>query len=189
MVNRCRSCSRHRPPTSLFNPAVLPPDRRSAPYATAARQTLNNDVASWYAGGTPTETVMLADLESPAAYNRRVDYCRQVQEQYGADLLPGSDSGPNWAGTLEALRSVDRLVQVLPKVPAPLQEALSAEGGLNRPALAQAAKTLAEQAAALRQYVDVLAQDYDIGEIAEAPGGQVRIAAEKLTHWIEAQIN
>src|SRR5262249_21155304 len=129
---------------------------------------------------------LLGDLAKLAAYHRRVHYLRQVREQYAADLPPGADGEPDWDGTLEALRSLDRLEQ-LTKVPAALQSALCTADGVDRPALAGAARELAEQGAALRRDLEEVTGEYDFAEVTDGAPGQVRLTAGALAAWVEAQ--
>jgi very-short-patch-repair endonuclease len=149
-----------------------------------AWRSFKDEVSGWYAGQVPGASGVVDDLGKLASYHRRTDYCRQVEQQYAADLLVGDDGGPDWAGTLEALRSVDRLEQ-LTKVPPALQAALSEGDGVDRPALATAARSLAEQHAALRQHLEALAREYDLAEVMEGATGKVRLSARDLVSWLQ----
>src|SRR5439155_2030970 len=109
-----------------------------------------------------------------------------VQEQYAAEMLPGPGGEPDWEGTREALRALDRLGQ-RGKVPPKLQEALSSEDGLDRAALAFAAAELVRQVASLRQAVEACGLDHDLGPVLEEPAHQIRCAAADLAMWSEGQ--
>lgn len=88
------------------------------------------EVTRWYTGEVPNTDALLDDLAKVAAYHRRVDYCRQVEEQYAADLILNGGGKPDWDSTLAGLGEVDRLEkQLLGKIPPVLQEALSTGGG------------------------------------------------------------
>jgi hypothetical protein len=143
-------------------------------------------VTAWYAGDVPKTPALLEDLRKLAGYHRGIDYCRQVREQYAAELLVGADGEPDWGGTLEALGAVDRLEQLV-KVPASLRAALSAEGGLDRPALAAAGRLLAQQAMSLRQHLEATSREYDLREVTDGAPHQVRVTARDLAVWLEAQ--
>jgi hypothetical protein len=151
-------------------------------------RSFKNQAVSWYAGEIPATAALLDDLGKLAAYHRRIGYCRQVREQYAADVLVGSDAEPDWQGTLEALSSVDRLEQLVKISPA-LQAVLSAEGSLDRPALAAAAKALAAQVAALRHQLEMASRVYDFGEVAEGAPHHIRLTARDLGTWLQNQLN
>jgi very-short-patch-repair endonuclease len=150
------------------------------------RWSVKAEVTGWYTGEAPKTAGLLEDLGKLAAYHRRAEYCRQVQEQYAADLLTGENGQPDWPATLEALRSVDHLEQ-LTKIPAALQSALSAEKGLDRSALAGAAKALAEQGTAFRQHLEAVAKEYDVGQVTDRQSGQVRLTTRELAAWLDTQ--
>jgi very-short-patch-repair endonuclease len=149
--------------------------------------SLKGRVGGWYVEEPPKTRALLADLARLAGYHRRLDYCQQVQAQYADDLAAGAAGEVAWDKTLRALESVDRLER-LTKIPAKLQTALSAEGGLDRGALAAAARALAEQVGFLRQRLEAVAQDYDLAEVTDGPPGQVRLTARDLATWLEAQV-
>jgi very-short-patch-repair endonuclease len=143
-------------------------------------------VTVWYTGQVPNTPALLDDLRKLAGYHRHIDYCRQVREQYAAELLVGADGETDWDGVLEALGAVDRLEQLV-KVPASLRAALSAEGGLNRSALATAGRFLAQQATSLRQHLEATSREYDLREVTDGAPHQVRVTARDLAAWLEAQ--
>jgi very-short-patch-repair endonuclease len=149
-------------------------------------RSLRARAAAWYTGDVPTTAALLDDLTKLAAYHRRIDYCRQVREQYAAELLAGHDGEPDWEGTLAALDAVDRLEQ-LGKLPAALQVVLTEQGGLDRKSLAAAARTLAEHAASLRAQLEVASRDCDLREVSEGAPHQVRLTARDFTAWLAAQ--
>jgi very-short-patch-repair endonuclease len=148
--------------------------------------SLKAEVVGWYTGEAPKTAALLADMGKLAAYHRRIDYCRQVREQYAGDLLAGGDGEPDWDRTLEVVRSMDRLEQ-LTRAPAALQATLSEEGRLDRRALAASAKGLADQAAALCRHLELVARDYDLAEVTDGTPGQVRLTAGQLASWLETQ--
>jgi very-short-patch-repair endonuclease len=148
--------------------------------------SLKAQVAAWYAHGTPKTAVLLDDLDKLAAYHRHIDYCRQVREQYAAELVPNEEGQPDWGGTLEGLRSVDRLEQ-LGDIPATLQAMLSTNG-IDREALAVAAAALGHRAASLRQQLKAVGQDYDFGEVRDASSRRFKLAARDLAAWLGAQL-
>jgi very-short-patch-repair endonuclease len=150
--------------------------------------SLKAEVTGWYTGEAPKSTALMEDMAKLAAYHRRNDYCQQVRQHYAADLLMGSDGEPDWERTLEALQAVDCLEEMT-KIPAPLQSALCAEGGLDRAALAGASKVLAEQVTALRKHLETLAGEYDFGEVTDGSPGRVRLKARELVDWLGAQID
>jgi very-short-patch-repair endonuclease len=148
--------------------------------------SVKGQVAAWYTGEVPKTPALLDDLGKLAAYHRRLDYCRQVREQYAADLILGADGQPDWNATLEGLASVDGLEQLV-KVPAPLQALLSEDPGPDRPALATAANRLDQQAVSLRRQLEAVATQYDLGEVAEGAPHHVRVTARELMAWLEHQ--
>jgi very-short-patch-repair endonuclease len=149
-------------------------------------RSLKAEASGWYTGEPPKTTALLDDLGKVAGYHRRIDYCREVREQYAADLLVDGEGKPDWDGTLEALRSLDRMEQLIPKIPADLQADLSSENGLDRPALAAAGRVLAEQVASLRQHLEA-AKECDLSELTDGAPGQVRRSAQALAAWLEAR--
>jgi very-short-patch-repair endonuclease len=152
-------------------------------------RSIRRQVAGWYMGETPRTPALLDDLAQVASYHRRLDYCDAVRAQYGADLLTGDDGEPDWGETLEALQSVDHLVELLgKKIPTALQEALSTNEGLERPALSAAAQALGEQLGSLRQRLAALAGQYALVEVTDGEPYRVRIAAPELATWLEAQL-
>jgi very-short-patch-repair endonuclease len=149
--------------------------------------SLKSEVTNWYIGEAPKTAALLEDLQKLAAYHRRLDYCRQVQEQYSGDLVAGRDGEPDWDRTLEDLRILDRLEAFI-KRSAALQASLSREGGLNRAALATASRALAAEEKALRRHLETVARQYDLAEVTDGTPGQVRLTPQNLVAWLEAQI-
>jgi very-short-patch-repair endonuclease len=147
--------------------------------------SLKAQVTGWYIAEVPKTNLLLEDLGKLASYHRRIDYCQQVREQYAAELPTSTGEEPDWEKTLEGLRSVDRLERM--KVPPALQSALCAEGGLDRSALAAASSELTEQLTILRQHLEVVAREYDIGEVTDGASGQVRLKAHELVEWLGTQ--
>jgi very-short-patch-repair endonuclease len=148
--------------------------------------SLRGKVAGWYVGEAPGTAGLLADLGKLAAYHRSTDYCRQIRQQYAADLKAGDDGEPDWQETLDALRALDRLEELM-KIPAALRATLGKEDGLDRPALAGAARSLAEQEAALRRQLATVARDYDCAAVTDGAAGEVRLTAGELAGWLSAQ--
>ena len=148
--------------------------------------SLKAQVTGWYIGEIPKTSSLGEDLRKLASYHRRLAYCQQVREQYAADLLRGAGEEPDWEKTLEGLRSVDRLEQMM-KIPAALQSTLSAEGGLDRSALATASRQLTDQLTILRQHLEVVAREYDISEVTDGASGQVRLKDHELVKWLGTQ--
>jgi very-short-patch-repair endonuclease len=148
--------------------------------------SLKPQLSGWYIAGPPHAEALLDDMRKLSDYHRRTDYCRQVREQYSADLLTGAGGEPDWDRTLEGLRAVERLTQLL-KVPSSIQAALTGQAGLDRAALAAAGKELAKQGAALRQRIDQLGREYDLTEATGGTSGQVRLTAGELDSWLNAQ--
>lgn len=148
--------------------------------------SLKAQVTGWYVAEIPKTGSLMKDLAKLASYHRKIAYCQQIREQYAADLLPNAEGEPDWQRTLEGLRSVDRLEQMM-KIPTSLQSALCTEGGLDRSALAAASRALTEQLATLRQHLDALAQEYDISEVTDGTSGQVRLKIQELVDWLRTQ--
>jgi very-short-patch-repair endonuclease len=147
--------------------------------------SIKAQVLGWYAGEVPSTAVLLDDLGKLAAYHRRIDYRQQVRVQYAADLQLGEDGEPDWAKTVEALRSIDRLEQ-LATVRAPLRAVLS-ENGVDRQGLATAARALETQYAALREQLAAVAREADLGEMTAAPPDQIRLPVRELMEWLESR--
>lgn len=145
--------------------------------------SLKAQLANWYIGEIPKTGLLLEDLRKLTNCHRKIAYCRQVREQYASDLATGADGEPDWEKTLESLRSVDRLEQMT-KIPPALQSVLSAEGGLDRSALAAASRTLSEQLTALFQHWEAVSREYDIGAVTEGASGNVRVKAHELVEWL-----
>jgi very-short-patch-repair endonuclease len=148
--------------------------------------SLKGEIATWYTGEVPKTAALLDDLGKLAAYHRRLDFGRQVRQQYATDLILGADGEPDWHATLGGLDAVDGLKQ-FGKIPAPLQALLSEGAGLDRPALAAAAEQLAQQAAALRRELEAAARDYDLGEVTDGAPHHVRVTSLDLVAWLERQ--
>jgi very-short-patch-repair endonuclease len=144
------------------------------------------EASRWYTSEAPKTASLLDDLGRLAAYHRRMDYCREVQEHYAADLLLDGEGKPDWDGTLDALRSLDRMEQLIPKIPANLQADLSTENGLDRPGLVATARALAERIASLRQYMEA-AKECDLREVTDGAPGKVRLSARALMTWLETR--
>jgi very-short-patch-repair endonuclease len=149
-------------------------------------RALKAEASGWYVAGAPKTAALLDDLAKLGSYHRRADYCRQIREQYAADVVVGAGGEPDWAGTLEALKSVDRLEQIT-QIPAPLQAALSTGQGLDRPALAQAAKALAEALASLRRHGEALARGWDLADVTDAATRHIRPTPQGLAAWADVQ--
>ncbi len=151
-------------------------------------RSLKAEVAGWYFGEVPKSAALLDDLGMLTTYHQGICYCREVQEQYGEDLLLDGDGKPDWDRTLTALRLIDRLEQ-LTKITTTLQTTLTAEVGLDRSALACTGRVLAEQARFLTQNLGALAQEYDLRELKGETPGQFRITLRELAVWLETQVS
>jgi very-short-patch-repair endonuclease len=149
--------------------------------------SIKAQVGAWYAGEIPKTAALLEDMRKLAACHRRLDYCRQVREQYSAELVLRADGEPDWEATLEGLDSVDRLQQ-FSKIPAALQLVLTEGSGLDGPALGAAAKVLAQQVASLRQQLETVAREYDLGEVTDRAPHHVRVTGRDLATWLEHQV-
>lgn len=141
-------------------------------------------VANWYTQGMPKRAALLDDLGKLARFHRCIDFCRQVQAQYAADLVVDEGGQPDWEATFEGLGSVQRLEQFIKKVPQALQAILSTGGSLDRESLMAAASALAQSVTILRQQMDVAGQEYDLREVLEDSSLQVR----NLSKWVEPQL-
>jgi very-short-patch-repair endonuclease len=149
--------------------------------------SVHAEVTGWYGGQAPQTAALMDDMAKLTSYHRRIDYCRQVREQYAAELVLGGDGEPDWTGTLEGLASVDRLEKV-GKIPAPIQAILSAEGVLDREALAEAAKQLGRQAEALRRQAEAATREYDLGDVTDGTPQHIRLTARDLAAWLGGQV-
>jgi very-short-patch-repair endonuclease len=145
------------------------------------------EVSGWYTGGAPGTAVLVDDMTRLAAYHRQNDYCREVREQYANDLWAHADGNPDWGGSLEALKSVDRLTE-LSAIPPTLQTALSSKDGPDRPALAAARTELDERAAALRRGLEASGRECGLSELTEGPSGQMRVTVRELIEWLGARL-
>src|SRR5262249_24369747 len=143
--------------------------------------SVKRQVGAWYVGGAPKTSDLLGDLSKLAIYHRRIDYCRQVQEQYAEDLLVDGEGQPDWEGTLQALSWVDRLEQ-FGKVPQSLRTALST-GNFDRASLGTAATTLSRELLPVRRHLGVLEQEYELAGLPGDGSGQGTATAEDLRAW------
>jgi hypothetical protein len=143
-------------------------------------------LAGWYTEKVPETAVLLEDIQKLASYHRRVNFCRKVHEQYAGDLISDKGGQPDWAATLESLRSLDRLEEIT-KVPPALQRVLSTEGNLDRDGLEVAATALAQEVASLYDTLQVAAKSYDLSEVHGQGSSKVQYAASELAAWAAAQ--
>ncbi len=148
--------------------------------------SFKRQVAGWYTQTPAGKAALLGDLDKLAAYHRRMDYCRQVQAQYAADLLLDTDGQPDWDATLDALGAVDRLEQ-FGKIPPALRAVLSEGASIEREALAGSARDLKCQAAVLRQRCEAAGREYDLDKSGDGPSQHTRSTAGELTAWLGVQ--
>ena len=149
--------------------------------------SLKDEITAWYSGQAPTTETLLGDMDNLVAYHRRIDYSREVQEHYANDLLRSGDGQPDWDGTLEALKSVERLTQ-LTKIPATLRTILSTEGSVDLKALAAAGKELEEQGATLHQHLEASGPECGLDEVTDRATGKLRLSVQELIAWLAARV-
>jgi very-short-patch-repair endonuclease len=149
--------------------------------------SLKAQVTDWYLHQPPRTATLIDDMRRLAGYHRRLDYCRQVQEQYAAELVLDKDGQPDWDGTLEGLRALDRLEQETQN-PKCFQKALSAEGSLDRGALTVAAAELAQHAVSLGEQLQAAGKEYDFGEGQKGMTHPVQRTARDLALWLKAHV-
>ncbi|MBP3955842.1 DUF4011 domain-containing protein [Gemmata sp. G18] len=113
---------------------------------------LSKQVSAWYASSPRTGTPLRADVAALAGYHQQAEAARQVVGAYGNELMKDTTGGPDWTGTLDALRAVETLEERGVK-----HEALSKR---DRKALGDSATALEAAERAFRDRLAVVASDF-----------------------------
>ncbi|HXG10904.1 MAG TPA: DUF4011 domain-containing protein [Gemmataceae bacterium] len=79
---------------------------------------------TWYTGRPPDTLGLVADLQMLALYHQCLSCCRQVEEEFTADLLHDIEEKPDWPGTLACLRQIEQLERAGEPVRSRLEEAV-----------------------------------------------------------------
>jgi hypothetical protein len=127
---------------------------------------LKSEAQRLYAGEAPATTRLLEDMHQLAAYHRRLQFGRQVRQQYEADLLFGEDGEPDWDRTAEGLSAVEQVERTL-KTPSGLVGRLTEEAALDRSALAAGVAGLAAQHQAVQEQLNLIGSVLDLSPVLD----------------------
>jgi very-short-patch-repair endonuclease len=147
---------------------------------------LRGRLLALYSGGAADSSLLLSDMQALSEYHRRLDYARQVKQQYADHLIVQEDGETDWERNTEGLKACeqfDPLLRVFPE----LKDILIDSSRVDQDALRSALAVLVNGYRSLREAVASVSQYIDLGIVLGSEGKQSRMSADDFAEWLERQ--
>jgi len=147
---------------------------------------LRGRVAALYSGGAPDTSLLLSDMQALIEYHRRLDYIRQVRQQYAEQLIVREDDEGDWERTTEGLEACEHFDSPLRAFPE-LKDILIDPSRIDRDAFHSSLDVLSEAYRAFREALPAVSQYIDLGSVLGSEGKQSKVSAKDFAEWLERQ--
>ena len=176
-----------------FDPEFAALAHRSQSYRSGWKRLLpgwwmlRRRLVALYSGGAPDTSLLLSDMQALNEYHRRLDYARQVKQQYAEQLIIREDGEADWERTTEGLKGCEQFDPLLRAFPE-LKDILVDPSLIDQDALRSALDLLSEEYQAFRESaVPPVAQFIDLGSVLGSESKQSEISAKVFAEWLERQ--
>jgi hypothetical protein len=148
---------------------------------------LRGRLAGLYAGVVPETPVLLKDMSELDEYHRRLEYVRQVKQQYTDQLVLRQDGEADWERTDEGLRAAemfDPLIRVFPE----LKDILVDQGRVDRDVLKAGLDDLAHRYQHFCEAVPLAGQHFDLVSVLGTEGKRSKLSATDFAGWLGGEL-